>query len=333
MSVADVTWRPSASLEVLRQRASALAATRDFFRGRGVVETETPLIVGAPVSEAQLANVRCSLSLRPGATYYLHTSPEYHMKRLLAAGAPDLYQVCKVFRDGEMGPRHLPEFTMIEWYRRSVTLDAIIGETCELIAAVALCVGQRARPPTRIGYRELFMDCAGIDPLVAEPQAMLDRLAELRPGLVSTSLARGLVRQRDSCLDLVMVEIVEPALKTRGLVVVDRYPARQAALARLDPADPRFAERFEVYLHGIELANGYHELSDEAAQRQRFEADRARRRTLGLPDVAPDERLLAALAAGLPDCCGVALGFDRLLMACLGKTRIEDIVSFPVPED
>jgi lysyl-tRNA synthetase class 2 len=149
---------------------------------------------------------------------------------------------------------------------------------------------------------------------------------------VSDDLAQGLADEREAWLDLVMVEIVEPTLRTMGLVVVDRYPAQQAALARLDPADARVAERFEIYLHGVELANGYHELADERLQRQRFEADRARRARLRLPDVAPDEALLSALAAGLPDCCGVALGFDRLLMACLGLARIDEVVSFPVPE-
>jgi lysyl-tRNA synthetase class 2 len=326
-------WRPSASLAVLRQRASALAAARGFFAARGVMETETPFIVPRPVSEPQLTNIRCALGVRPGVPYYLHTSPEYHMKRMLAAGAPDIYQICKAWRDGELGARHLPEFTMIEWYRRGLTFDAFIAEACDLVATVAASVGRRTSPPRRLGYAEVFLEKAGFDPVVTEVETIRRAAIRLLPDRISSDLSRSLAQRRDAWLDLIMVEVVEPALRDEGLLVIDRFPAQQAALARLDSGDPRLAERFEIYLDGLELANGFHELADATEQRQRFEADRVRRRELGLPDALPDVALLAALEAGLPDCCGAALGFDRLLMACLGLGRISDVVSFRVPED
>lgn len=326
-------WRPSASLDVLRRRSTALQATRAFFAQRDVMEIETPFIVARPVSEGQLTNVRCSLATRPGRPFFLRTSPEFHMKRLLCAGAPDIFQIGKAFRDGERGTLHLPEFTMVEWYRRGLGFDAIIGETCDLVAAVAGNLGRPVPPARRFGYRELLLQSAGIDPLEADVAAIVGRLRSVHPALVTEHLQESLGGEREAWLDLVMVEFVEPALRSQGLVVIDRYPAGQAALARLDPADPRVAERFEVYLNGLELANGYHELADAAEQRRRFESDNARRNRIALPAAEPDEALLAALAAGLPDCCGVALGFDRLLMACLGVSSIDQVVSFPVPEE
>lgn len=326
-------WQPSASIATLRLRARALAAAREFFAARGVLECETPQVVSHPVSDPQLRNVRCDLAVRPGVPYYLHTSPEYHMKRLLAAGCPDLYQICKVFRDGELGTRHLAEFTLIEWYRRQMSFDAMIAETCEFVTLIAK-IWERALPaPARRSYRELFVESASLDPLAAGIGEIRQRATGLLPGVVTGQLRNSLGDDRTAWLDLLMVEIIEPRLRRWGLVVVDGYPAEQAALARLDPRDGRVAERFEVYLDGIELANGYHELANAAEQRQRFESDRRERARQALPDTPPDTALLAALEAGLPDCCGVALGLDRLLMACAGLTNISDVVSFATPED
>jgi len=320
-------WKPRADVATLRQRAGALAAIREFFAARGVLECETPLIVSHPVSDPRLHNVPCGLAVRPGVPYYLHTSPEYHMKRLLAAGFPDVYQICKVFRDGELGRRHLAEFTLVEWYRR-VSFEAAIAETCELVTLIAGRWARSLPKPSRISYQDLFLEIASLDPLAAGLDEIRRRLAELLPGSVSGQLYDSLGDDRGAWLDLLMVGIIEPRLRDRGLLVVDRYPAGQAALARLDPGDARVAERFEVYLDGIELANGYHELADASEQRERFEADRAARRRLGLPDTPPDTALLAALETGLPDCCGVALGFDRLLMASAGFASIEEVVAF-----
>ncbi len=333
MTEMEERWQPSADMGVLRLRAAALAAAREFFAARDILEVETPHLIGYPVSEPQLANVRCSLSVRPTMPYYLHTSPEYHMKRLLAAGAPDIYQITKVFRDGELGPRHLPEFTLIEWYRRNVTLEQMIGETCDLVTAIGLRLGRHVGPVCRHDYRQLFIRLAGVDPLADDTQSLRQRALTLLPEGSGKNLARSLREDRAAWLDLIMIEAIEPALQELGLAVIERYPVEHAALARRYPHDPALAERFEIYLDGFELANGYHELADATEQRARFEADRARRRDLGMPDVPPDAEFLAALEAGLPDCSGVALGFDRLLMACLGRKRIREVVSFTVPSD
>ena len=333
MSTPVPRWQPDASWQTLHQRASALAAAREFFAMRGILEVETPLLVRHPVSDPQLANVRCQLDVYPGAPRFLHTSPEYHMKRLLAAGAPDIYQICKVFRDGELGPRHLPEFTLIEWYRHQPGYDAFITECCDFIAAVGTAAGRTPPVPQRRSYGSLFRETAGLDPLTADLAGIRARTRKLLAGTLTDSLARNLGEDRTGWLDLLMVSVVEPALRSQGLVVVDQYPAQQAALARLDAQDPRVAERFEIYLDGIELANGYHELADAAEQRRRFETDRARRREQGLPDTTPDGNLLAALDHGLPDCCGVALGFDRLLMAGQGTANIASVVSFASRQD
>jgi lysyl-tRNA synthetase class 2 len=333
MSESAANWEPTGDAELLQRRAGALAAVRGFFAARGIVECETPVIVGYPVSDPRLHNVRCRLSVRPDVPYYLHTSPEYHMKRLLAAGLPDLFQICKVFRDGEIGARHLPEFTLIEWYRRDMPLEAIAAETCELVSLIAGRWSRSLPSPSRISYRDLFLEIASLDPLTCGLGEIRRRAAEVLPAMVSGRLHESLGEDRSAWLDLLMVGLIEPRLRDRGLLVVDRYPAEQAALARRDAGDPRVAERFEVYLDGIELANGYHELADASEQRSRFEADRAARVRLGLPDALPDMALLAALEAGLPDCCGVALGFDRLLMAITGVARIAEVVSFATLSD
>lgn len=332
MSAMVSVWRPSATLSTLQARARMLDRLRGFFAGRGILEVETPAIVAWPVSEPQLANISCQLAIRPGRPCFLRTSPEYHLKRLLAAGSGDVYEICKVFRDAECGPRHLPEFTMIEWYRRGLSLEQIIAETCELISAVAGTVGCSVPSPHTMEYAQMFLDCVGIDPLEATTAAIAQRTQDLLGDRVGASLIARLGGDREACLDLLMAECIEPMLRTAGLVVIQRYPAAQASLARLDPRDPRRAERFEVFFGGLELANGYRELTDPAEQRRRLGADNAIRRRRGVPEVSGDPLYLAALDAGLPDCCGVALGFDRLVMAALGLSDIREAVSFPVPD-
>lgn len=326
-------WRPLAGPGVLRQRAQALAAARAFFAARGLLEVETPALVSHAVSDPQLANIRVSLGGPAARELFLHTSPEYHMKRLLAAGAPDIWQIGKVFRDGESGARHLPEFTLVEWYRRSVDYAGFIAEAADFVRSVAAALGRTLPAPVMDSYAGLLQEFAGIDALEAPVAAIRVRAQALLGVQLDAGLAQGLGDDRDAWLDLLVVAVVEPALRGRGLVVVDRFPASQAALARLVPDDVRVARRFEIYLDGIELANGYHELGDVAEQRRRFTLDRERRRQLGRPDTAPDEALLAALAVGLPDCCGVAVGFDRLLMAGLGLDSIRQVVAFaPGPD-
>lgn len=320
-------WQPSASIETLAQRARLLGTARHFFTTRGLLEVETPALIGYAVSDPQLCNVAAHLA--DGRKLWLHTSPEYHMKRLLAAGAPDIWQLGKVFRDGEAGRRHEPEFTLIEWYRHDYSLQALAGESCELIAALAAAVGRALAAPVFISYRELFLSAVGIDPLTANAAMLRDCARKVLGSSLGTELERGLGDDIDAWLDLLMSHTVTAQLASTEVAVVSGYPASQAALARLDPGDPRIAERFEVFCSGLEVANGYRELCAAGEQAQRFTADRAARARLGRADVVPDPALLAALEAGLPDCAGVALGFDRVLMFLLGLPDIRSGISFP----
>jgi lysyl-tRNA synthetase class 2 len=299
-----------------------LARCREFFAARGVLEVETPILAQATVTDVHLASLESRIAGRP-RPYYLQTSPEYAMKRLLAAGSPDLYQVCKVFRDGESGRLHNPEFTMLEWYRRGFDHVALMDEVETLLGG--LLAGRLAQPPERLSYREAFLRVLGVDPLAA-PLAELAALAAARAG---AALAGA---DRDTVLDLLMGALVGPALGRGRLTFVHSYPASQAALARLVPGVPPLAARFEAYAEGLELCNGFHELADAAEQRRRFEADLALRAARGLPALPLDERLLAALEAGLPDCAGVAVGLDRVLMLATGCSTIREVLTFAVDE-
>jgi lysyl-tRNA synthetase class 2 len=326
-------WRPTASWETLALRARLLARARDFFAARQVTEVETPALVAHGVSDPHLANLKVRLAGPPERSVWLHTSPEYHMKRLLAAGAPDIYQICKVFRDGESGRRHEPEFTLVEWYRRGMNLETLAAETCELVRELAREAGRDPGVPRLQSYRELFREATGLDPLAAGAEELRRAATAQLGGDLVEPLVPLLGDDPDAWQDFLMGHRVIPSLASGGLRIVARYPAGQAALARLTPGDPRTAERFEVFWDSLELANGYHELTDAAEQARRFEADAARRHRLGRPPMAPDTRLLAALEAGLPDCAGVALGLDRVVMKILGVDHIRQAVSFPAPED
>ncbi|MEW5755083.1 MAG: EF-P lysine aminoacylase EpmA [Pseudomonadota bacterium] len=317
-------WAPSASLDNLRTRARLLAAIRRFFAERGVLEVETPLLSQAATTDPHLESFVTAFH-EPGAQQtqpcYLHTSPEFAMKRLLAAGSGPIYQLCKVFRQGERGRRHNPEFTMLEWYRPQWDHHALMDEVEALIRAV-LPEGNALGPTERLSYVEALRRHAGIDPL----EASIDQLAKCAQGHGITLASA--MEQRDDWLDLLMSHVVEPRLGKTGLCFIHDYPRSQAALARISPEDSRLAQRFELYYRGVELANGFHELTDAAEQRARFEADLERRRTLGLDVVPMDERLLAALEAGLTSCAGVALGVDRLCMLLCAAERIDEVISF-----
>ena len=317
----QLPWRPSASLDTLKRRAQALADTREFFRQRNVLEVETPAMINAPVSDVNIGSVRAEVPGRGGAPLFLHTSPEYAMKRLLAAGSGDIYQLCRVFRGAERGRQHNPEFTMVEWYRLGFTLEQLMHEVAGLVRVLL----GRDLPVEILGYREAVRRHAGFDPLDAET-GELQRAAQA----LGLDAQRARESGRDELLDLIVGAQVGPALGATTLTFMHRYPATQAALARLDPADPRLALRFELYHRGMELANGYHELSNAAEQRQRFDNDQQARRQRGLPTHEFDPWLLAALDAGLPDCAGVALGFDRVLMLALNASSIDDVIAFPV---
>ena len=319
-------WRPTASREMLQLRAALLARTRAFFAARGVLEVDTPLVINVPVTDVHIHSARVVFeAAEPAAAarrpYFLHTSPEYAMKRLLAAGTGDIYQICHVVRALERGRLHNAEFTLIEWYRLDLSLDALMSEVEELVRDLLGRAG--AAPATeRVSYREALLRALGLDPFTA-PLAQLAQHAR-RAGFA------GEVTDRDELLELLMGTVVGPRLGRGGLSFVHAYPASQAALARLDPHDARAAQRFELYCDGIELANGFRELLCAREQRERFGRDSEERRRLGLPQAALDERLLAALESGLPDCCGVALGFDRTLMLAAGADRIDAVLPFPI---
>jgi lysyl-tRNA synthetase class 2 len=314
-------WRPTASLAALRRRAQALQVTREFFAARNVLEVQTPAMVNAPVSDLNIASSRVEVPGRKGPPLFLHTSPEYAMKRLLAAGSGDIYQVCQVFRGAERGKQHNPEFTMLEWYRLGFSLEDLMREVADLLRKL---LGVDL-PVEFLSYRDAVSRHASLDPLDATHQAL--RSAAQALGLdVQQTRSSG----RDELLDFIMGAQVGPKLGPSALTFVHRYPASQAALARLDAEDQRLALRFELYHRGVELANGYHELANAAEQRKRFTADLAARRERGLPTFDFDQHLLAALDAGLPDCAGVALGFDRVLMLAMGASSIDEVLTFPV---
>ena len=329
MSARVADWRPSASFECLRQRAALLQRAREFFAARAVTEVDTPVIVNAPVSDVHIQSATVRLSADASARHaapplYLHTSPEYAMKRLLAAGSGHIYQICHVVRGFECGRLHNPEFTLIEWYRVGFSLAGLMDEVEALVRAL---LGARAPAASEhVSYRDAFRRELGLDPLTASVTALAQAAEPLAIGGAGTANASGM--SRDDWLELLMGAIIGPRLGSGTLTFVHSYPASQAALAQLDPADPRVAQRFELYCAGIELANGFHELASATEQRARFEADNAQRRRLGLPVFPLDERLLAALTQ-LPDCAGVALGFDRTLMLAVGAASLEDVLAFP----
>lgn len=306
-------WRPSASREVLLARAELLAGLRRSMAVRGILEIDAPLCSSAATPEPSLDSMRVEQGWDGAPSRYLATSPEYPLKRLLAAGYGDVYCLSHVFRSEPAGRRHNPEFCMLEWYRTGIDhlqladeVVAIIGEVCG-----------RSLDHTRISYRDAFLGSVGIDPTEADVQA-------LRRVLEKGSVAVPETDDRRELLDLVFASLVQPPLGRDGASTVFGFPADQAALARVVPGDPPTASRFETFLDGIELANGFHELTDAAEQARRFEGENSRRD----PPMPVDQHLLDALAAGLPDCAGVALGVDRLLMWMLGESAIERVLPF-----
>lgn len=316
-------WQPSAPLQHLQRRARILERIRAFFAERSVMEVETPILSAAAITDPHLesfATVYRGPGCAEGRTLYLHTSPEFPMKRLLAAGSGPIYQLGKVFRQGESGRRHNPEFTLLEWYRPGLDHHALMEEVAALAGPL---LGLEGKPVEKLSYREAFRRYAGIDPLESPLDALQARAVEL--GI------RGFDGEtdRDVWLDLILTHAVEPELGCDGLCFIHEYPASQAALAQLSPADSRVAERFELYYKGVELANGFHELADSREQRKRFEAELEARKSSGLDAVPMDERLLAALDH-FPDCSGVALGVDRLVMLALNAQSLDEVMAFTI---
>ncbi|HMV71882.1 MAG TPA: EF-P lysine aminoacylase EpmA [Pseudomonadales bacterium] len=317
MPRAGGVWRPGATLATLQRRAQILATIRTFFAARGVLEVDTPQLSPVTATDPLLASVPA----QPGADdtpWFLHTSPEFAMKRLLAAGSGPIYQVARVFRRGERGKRHNPEFSMLEWYRPGFDTTRLAAEVAELVVAV---IGER--PVRRTAWSVLFRAALGMDPFIATD-------AELR-ACAATSAGEAVADwTRDELLDLLFSEHVEPQLGAGCLHFVDAFPAARASLARVitDADGNRVADRFELFIDGHEIANGYNELLDAQELRARMQADNTQRLVRGLDAVPLDERLLAAMEHGLPPCAGVALGLDRLVMIDVGVRDIDEVLAF-----
>lgn len=316
-------WRPGVGPEVLVRRACLLSRIRQFFAERDVLEVETPLLgtaFGTDPAIEPLATRFVGPGFPNGRPLYLQSSPEFFMKRLLAAGSGPIYQICKAFRNGEAGRRHNPEFSLLEWYRPGFDLSGLIEEVTELVRFATAGAPMAAR---RLSYAELFVEVLDIDPLEADAQGL--RECALANNLLG---AEGMELDRDGWLDLLMSTFIEPRLGRGELTFVTDYPASQASLARLNRHDPRTAARFELYWEGMELANGFEELADAEEQAERFEQENCRRFAAGQQPMPVDDALLGALESGLPPCSGVALGLDRLLMCDLGLDDIDAVLNF-----
>ena len=348
-------WRPTASLEALRLRAGLLETVRAYFREQGVLEVETPALAAAAVTDVHLASLEVRVMGGSGtanaaeghaatnlaAPRYLHTSPDYHMKRLLAAGSGDIWQAARVFRGEELSPRHNVEFTLLEWYRVGFTLEALVADIDALLrrclAAPRAAQGSPLGPARVLTHREAFLEHADVDSQTATLEQLL-AAAELHLGTLPADL-----NDRDTVLDLLLGMVVAPCLGRGEITYLVDWPASQAALARLRPTTAgtpasvhvtaaeglAVAARVEAYLDGLELCNGFEELTDAAEQRERFARDAARRAAAGLPVPAIDGHFLAALEHGLPPCSGVAVGFDRVAMLAAGTRDIREVLAFP----
>lgn len=316
-------WQPTAPIANLLKRAKIVNEIRHFFADRGVLEVETPTMSQATVTDVHLRAFETQFT-GPGAaqgiTLYLMTSPEYHMKRLLAAGSGPIYQMGRSYRNEEAGRYHNPEFTMLEWYRPHYDMYRLINEVDDLLQQTLECESAES-----LSYQQAFLRYLDIDPLTAEK----DKLREVAAKLDVSNIA-DTEEDRDTILQLLFMVGVEPHIGLEKPTFIYHFPASQASLAEISSEDHRVAERFEVYYKGVELANGFRELTDAAEQRQRFERDNRKRASMGLPEQPIDENLLAALERGFPECAGVALGIDRLIMLALGAERISDVIAFPV---
>ena len=313
-----IQWRPSSAASAAHSRAAMLQRVRDYFVIRDVLAVDTPALSAFATSDLNIDSIVASVASEP---QYLHTSPESSMKCLLAAGYPDIYSICRVFRDGEKGRQHLPEFTLLEWYRLAFDLKQIIADTTALIAN-CLERPELGEEYAVIDYADAFQSSIGIDVFAATVDELADSLC------ADNSLRESIGNDRDAWLDLALSSRIAPNFAAGQLTVLRHYPRDQAALARICPQDERCADRFEVFLGTLELANGYVELTDAKEQRARFEHDNERRRIAGKPEVEGDALLLAALQHGLPECAGVAVGIERLQMIHDQVDSIDKVVTF-----
>ncbi|WP_435274935.1 elongation factor P--(R)-beta-lysine ligase [Psychrobium sp. nBUS_13] len=316
-------WQPSASIATLKNRAKIIAKIREFFEKRQVMEVETPTLSQATVTDVHLHTFDTTFvgpGFADGKQLYMQTSPEFHMKRLLCAGSGAIYQMSKAFRNEESGRHHNPEFTMLEWYQPNYDHMTLIDEVDELLQAVL-----STQQCEIISYQHLFIQHLELDPLSADIEVIRKVALSYDFGdFVATE------SNKDTLLQCLFCFVIEPKIGLEKPIAVYNFPASQAALAQLEHADKRVARRFEFYYQGIELANGFHELQDANEQLGRFKQDNKERLKEGLTEQPIDYRLIEALAHGLPNCAGVALGIDRLIMLALQQKHIRDVISFDV---
>lgn len=317
----NIHWKPTIAIPNLIQRSKIISELRKFLTERGILEVETPILSEFSVTDIHLSTFHTqflSPFVNEAKTLHLMTSPEYHMKRLLAAGSGPIFQICKVFRNEEAGKHHNPEFTMLEWYRPHFDMYRLINEVDDLLQQILDC-----EPAESFSYQFVFQTHVGIDPLSATKAQLVEKAR--KHGLQCKD-----DENRDTLLQFLFSEIVEKNIGKERPTAIYHFPSTQAALAQICSEDHRVAERFEFYYKGLELCNGFHELTDANEQFRRFEQDNNQREKMGLPPQELDIRFLAALKAGIPNCSGVALGVDRLLMIAMNVNKIEEVVSFSV---
>jgi lysyl-tRNA synthetase class 2 len=310
-------WQPSATIDILKQRAKILAEIRQFFAEKKVWEVETPLLSHATVTDPHVLSIPATFkSFQKEQAVFLQTSPEYAMKRLLAAGSGSIYQITKSFRQGDLGVLHNPEFTMLEWYRVGFDHHALMNEMDELLQRIL-----KTQPAEKATCEALYQRYIGLSPHTATDTELADYA---KKNLQFT----GELVERNAWLDLLFTHCIEPNIGLERPLFLYDFPVSQAALAKIRPENPPVASRFEVYFKGVELANGFHELQNPSEQRKRFEKDLITRQQLKINSVPIDENFLAALQNGLPDCAGVALGMDRLVMLALKQSAVAAVMSF-----
>jgi len=311
------TWQPTASISNLKQRARMLNSLRAFFAERNILEVETPIISTAATTDPQLESFSTHFQ---NHEYFLHTSPEFYMKRLLAAGSGDIYQLAKVFRNDENGRLHNPEFTLLEWYRLNFNHHQLMDEIELLLKNL---MPEKSNQITRISYQQAFISQLKIDPLIASTEQLKNCAAQYQ-----ITTPQGMKNNKDMWLDWLMLEKIAPSFSKNAFTFLYDYPASQASLARLDSNDARIANRFELFFGELELANGFYELTDSQEQQQRFEKDNEIRTNNNQKNMPIDYDLITALKSGLPSCAGVAIGIDRLMMLHSNVKSINKVISF-----
>lgn len=326
-----MNWQPTLTWQNAQNRAKVIQQVRLFFAERGVLEVETPALSQGTVTDVHLDALSCKYNfltdsaIDTSADFYLQTSPEFHMKRLLASGYGCIFQISKAFRHEEAGRNHNPEFTMLEWYRLGFDHFELMTEVAGLLKTVLACA-----EPLQVTYQELFLERVKIDPLTAtraELLALIKHHNALSDWLIIDS---EMDEHNDILLQFIFSQLIEPTIGIDVPYFVYNFPRSQASLARLSIEDDRVAERFECYYQGIELVNGFHELTDVNVQSQRFQEDNKKRFSAGLVTKSIDGHFIQALTNGLPSCSGVALGIDRLIMLALNTAHIEEVIAFPI---